>query len=223
MKKLILPIVLLLVLAGIFGYQKYRDIFEPNVPDVLSNQILEVPPGTDYNGLVKLMVDQKILISETSFLWVAEQMKFSTVRPGRFKIGTGWNNRRLINHLKAGRQETVKLVFNTGRKLEDIAGKASKFLETDSSTLIAAMLNPEIHTKYGYKKEDFISMFIPNTYDFYWITEAEDFIERMAKEHDKFWSSNGRKQKAAKLEMTPEEVYSPVSYTHLTLPTICSV
>jgi UPF0755 protein len=38
-------------------------------------------------------------------------------------------------------------------------------------------------------------LFIPNTYDFFWNTSADQFIRRMAEEQKKFWNSS-RKEKA---------------------------
>ncbi len=211
MKKLLIPLLLIILVAAWFAYGKYQAVFDANVPDDLSNPILSIPTGSSYPDLLSILEKDGFVEDIESFKWVADKMKFSKIRPGRFKIGKGWNNRRLINHLKAGKQETVKLVFNTGRKLNDIAGKAAQFIECDSAALIAAMLDEDIILKNGFEKEDFISMFIPNTYDFYWNTNAEQFIERMAKEHNKFWSAEGRSEKAAALELSPEEIYTLAS------------
>ena len=48
-------------------------------------------------------------------------------------------------------------------------------------------------------------MFIPNTYEFYWTTTAEVFMQRMNTEYLKFWSES-RKAKAAELGYSPEEI-----------------
>lgn len=31
-------------------------------------------------------------------------------------------------------------------------------------------------------------MFIPNTYEFYWTVTPEEFVERMKREYDRFWT-----------------------------------
>ena len=34
-------------------------------------------------------------------------------------------------------------------------------------------------------------MFIPNTYEFYWTVTPEEFVERMKREYDRFWTPGG--------------------------------
>lgn len=36
-------------------------------------------------------------------------------------------------------------------------------------------------------------MFIPNTYEMYWNSSADDFIRRMKKESDRFWKNRDEK------------------------------
>jgi UPF0755 protein len=50
-----------------------------------------------------------------------------------------------------------------------------------------------------------LSIFIPNTYQFYWNTSAEQFMERMAKEYKAFWTDE-RKAKAKKIGLSQTEV-----------------
>ncbi len=133
------------------------------------------------------------------------------MRAGRYKITPSWSNRSLISHLRAGEQEPVKLVLTHGWLLEDVAAKASQFIEADSSDLINLFLNENYIKKSGYTIETLMSLFIPNTYEFYWNTNEEAFFERMLKEHNKFWNTNDRLSKAKKLGLRPNEVYALAS------------
>ena len=213
--RILKPVLLIILLLGAvgswFAYDKYQEIFEPNVISSSTDHILEVPTGTDYTQLKKILFDNKIIRDSASFDWVATNMKYSKIRPGRFEIKRGWNNRRLVNHLKAGKQATVKVVVNNERTVEEIAGKVSKIIEADSSAIMATFHDTTLLKANGYNKETFISLFIPNTYDFYWNTKPEDLLERMLKENEKFWSAKDRKNKAADLKLTPEEIYTLAS------------
>ncbi|HNM32368.1 MAG TPA: endolytic transglycosylase MltG, partial [Chitinophagales bacterium] len=51
----------------------------------------------------------------------------------------------------------------------------------------------------------FPTIFLANTYEFYWNTSARQFIERMLKEYNKFWNSK-RLTKAQAIGLTPTEV-----------------
>jgi UPF0755 protein len=47
----------------------------------------------------------------------------------------------------------------------------------------------------GYTTETLMSLFIPNTYELYWNTSPQGFVERMIKEHQAFWDKEGRERK----------------------------
>ena len=59
--------------------------------------------------------------------------------------------------------------------------------------------------KDGFSKEQFAYMFLPDTYQFYWTTSVDDFLTRMKREYDKFWTED-RIKKAEKMGLTPNEV-----------------
>ncbi|OQA02251.1 MAG: putative aminodeoxychorismate lyase [Bacteroidetes bacterium ADurb.Bin408] len=48
-------------------------------------------------------------------------------------------------------------------------------------------------------------MFLPNTYEFYWNTSAEQFMERMHKEYIKFWNAE-RVDKASAMSLSTADV-----------------
>ena len=128
-----------------------------------------------------------------------------SLKPGRYKLNKGMNNRSIINMLKSGNQDPVKLKFQNLRKKENFAGYLSRNLEPDSLTFINLLDSAALIEKYGFNKDNSYVMFIPNTYEMYWNLNAAEFFERMHKEYEKFWTEE-RKQKAAALNLSPIQV-----------------
>jgi len=214
MKKIIGLVLLLAIIIGAFiGYEKYDSIYTPNVPEELADSFLEIPTGSDYLDIKNLLVQKGMLIDTSGFDWVAEQMNYrkSKMRSGRFEIQPGWSNRALIRHLRGGKQAPVKVILTNERLLEEVAGKVARFIEADSIDLITAFNDSEVLKKLGLKRETLMTLFIPNTYEFYWNRNANDFLEQMKKEHGKFWSKKKRKKKAEAQGLSPEEVYTLAS------------
>ena len=58
-----------------------------------------------------------------------------------------------------------------------------------------------------------LSMYIPNSYEFFWNTSAEQFRERMLTEYKRFWNET-RLAKAKKIGLTPEKVITLASIVH---------
>ena len=86
-----------------------------------------------------------------------------------------------------------------------LAGRVAKVLEPDSSEFIRAFQDAELQKGLGLNDATIITLFIPDTYEFWWTTSPEQFITRMRKEHDKFWN-DARKAKAKTHGLSPVEV-----------------
>ncbi len=198
----------LLAGGGIVGYKYYSMIFTVNV-DLGEREsiVFYIPTGTDFDGLLGLMRDEKILRDESSFVWLSEKKAYTrAVKAGKYLITDGMTNNALINMLRSGRQEPVKLILNNIRTRDVIARKAGELLETDSASIMQLMDNETFtREKYGMNREEVMCLFIPNTYEFYWNTSAEEFLDRMFKEYNKFWNEE-RKQKAADMDLSPVQV-----------------
>ncbi len=203
--KIILAIAAILIIAAaVIGLQFYNTYFAPNVTD--SQKFLFVRTGSSMESLLEEVKEQKILNDVAAFQKAALKMElYTNLKPGKYTLKKGMNNRSLINLIKAGNQDPVKLKFQGLRKKENFAGYLSRQLEPDSTAFMNYLDSTSVIEKYGFNKENFYTMFIPNTYEMYWNTPASDFIERMHKEYTKFWNQE-RKDKAAALDLTPIEV-----------------
>lgn len=212
-KKVLVGILLIGGIAGLFGYNKYVMIMSSNVPDDLENNIVFIPTKSSFNDVVKILDRNKQVLDTASFRKVAGMMNYNKkiVKSGRYKINPSWSNRSLIRHLRAGKQAPVNLVLNHGWLLEDVAAKAAQFIEPDSSDLVKLFYDETYIKEYGYTTETLMSLFIPNTYEFFWNKNEKDFFQRMLKEHKRFWNSKDRLAKAEKLGMNPIEVYTLAS------------
>ena len=63
---------------------------------------------------------------------------------------------------------------------------------------------------YQVNENEIPMIFIPNTYNFYWNTDAKEFTDKLFKEYQKFWNED-RKSKAKKLGLSPAQVVTLAS------------
>ncbi len=151
------------------------------------------------------MSKHEILKDLESFLWVANKKNYKNIRSGRYEIKSGMSNNELVNMLRSGHQKPIKLTFNNIRTKQELASKVSQKLELDSIELMVLLNNNQFLTPFKFSNITIISMFIPNTYEFYWNISAEAFFKKMNKEYEKFWTKE-RLEKAEKIKMSPIEV-----------------
>ena len=214
LRKLFLFLLIVLAIGGWLGYDKYQSIFAPNVPNELARPFLVIPSGSNYDDVFATLKNQQLIVDEQAFDWVAEQMSFKQkkeMRSGRFKIEPGWSNRRLIQHLRTGKQAPVKVVLNNERLPAEVAGKVAKVIETDSASIHQLFLDEKFLENYKVEPQEAMTLLIPNTYEFYWDQSAEEFFDRMYKEYKNFWNKNKRIKKATDMGLSQQEVYTLAS------------
>ena len=191
MKKFLIVFVLFLAAgAGILGYDYYKRIYKPNVSlDIKSNTFFYVHTGADFEAVLNDLRNKHLLINTASFEWLAERMKYKQkVLPGRYRILSGMNNKQLISLLRSGKQEPVKVVFNSIRTRQQLAGRIGQQIEADSLSILRELTNDSLLNALHLTPENAMVLFVPNTYEMYWNTSAHKFVSRMAKEYQKFWN-----------------------------------
>lgn len=209
-RKIIFFVLLSLLFGGVFfAWQPIKSYLSPAVPEKIEDPYVCIPTGASFDQVVSILKQGGFIRDEVNFRWLAEQMNYkkNKMRTGRFKIEPGWTNRQLIQHLRSGEQAPVNVVLNSERLPEDVAGKVSRFIEADSLSLVQTFHNRAYLSELGLTEETLLTAFIPNTYEFYWNTDAKGFVGRMIKEHAAFWNKNDRRAKAKQQGLTEKEVY----------------
>lgn len=182
-------------------------MYAPNIKlDYDKHSFIYIPTGSKFTDVMSIMVEEDILIDTSSFKWVASKLGYPhSVKPGRYKVYNGMGNRELVSNLRAGLQTPVRVTFTGFRTPGQLAQKISSQLEADSSEIVRAFSDQDLVDSYGFNTQTFISMFVPNTYEFFWNTDATGFFNRMKREYDAFWNQE-REQKASNMGLTSVEV-----------------
>ena len=145
------------------------------------------------------------LKSISDFTLAAKKKDYiNRVKPGKYVLLKGSNNNDIINTLRS-KSLTVRVTFNNQERLEDLAGRIAQQVAADSTALIKAFLDPNFLDSKGFTKENILSMYLPNSYDFFWNTSAENFRNKMWSYYQRFWSET-RKNKAAAQGLSAQQV-----------------
>ena len=141
-----------------------------------------------------------------AFIRVIKVLGFEKkLKPGRYEVDASVSNYKLIRLMASGKQTPIDITFKYAERKEDLVRFWSALLEADSVELQNLLSDASLFEDVGLDTTNSISVFIPNTYNFYWNTPAEDLLIRMKKEYRLFWNED-RKAKAAALQLTPQQV-----------------
>jgi len=167
---------------------------------------LYIDEKKDYESILNQLETQSQIKDVHFFEWLASKMKYpQNIKIGKYEIKPHLNYIELIRMLRNGNQVPVKLTFNNIRLKKDFADRIGSQMMFGPELLLSKLEDPEVCQSFGFDTTTIISMFIPNTYDVYWTLSANQFLERMKKEYDHFWTAD-RLSKAQELSLSPVEV-----------------
>lgn len=193
---------ILLLLALILGVYIYHQIFSSLTK---SDKIILVPTGSSYNELKDTLRSNNLLNNEVVFDFFCSKKNYKTIYPGRYLVNSHMNLNSLVNMLRLGAQKPLNIIFNNTSTIYDLAGKLSYQIEADSLYLLDAFRNELFYSTYDFNESSIRKLFIPNTYEVYWNITPLEFLERMQKEYNRFWSED-RLLKAKDIGLSPHEV-----------------
>jgi len=184
----------------------YMILFGKNIKPVSEKAILFIPKGSTYEQTIDTLTANLNIKNERILEWIAEKKNYPLhVKPGRYIIDRYMSYNGLINILRSGKQTPVKVTFNNIRYLTGLARKIGGQIEADSAAIMDFLSVPANYSEDGFTRENVISVFIPNTYEFFWDTDAKGLYERMLREYNRFWNEE-RLEKAETIGLSRIEV-----------------
>lgn len=206
-KVLLLAVLGVFLLSGaIFGYHFYSYIKLANVKMNQDEAVFFISSSWGYARVAEELKTQGIISNPESFDWVAQKKNYpNKIKPGKYIIKNGWSNEELVDILRSGKQSPIKLTFHNISHISQLAAKVADQIEADSTALMNAFFDAKWLTKNGFTKQTVPAIFIPNTYEMYWNTSATQFVSRMQKEFEHFWSVENKKL-AKNMGLNPFEI-----------------
>ena len=211
MKKLLLWIFLVAVAVGV-GVAAWGVVsFKGNA--VLQEKELYVSRHTDYATLLDSLKPN--IKHHFSFDIYAERLNLKeSFKKGHYVVKDGMNVIEIVRMLKLGLQMPVNVTMNNVKIPAQLAGKLAAQLEADSVELVNVLTDKALAKKMGFESPlTMFSIFLPNTYEFYWTVKPEEFVERMYKEYKNFWNG-ARDEKRKRTGLNRVEVATLASIVY---------
>lgn len=201
----IISIILILIIFPLVSYLYVRSIIASGF-DIKETVYIKIDEAKDYRSIKEQLQSVAHINNIGNFEKVADFLDYpENIKSGRYEIDPDMDVLAVVRLLKSGHQTPVKLKFNNIRTKEELTERLASQLMLKKEDLDTALNNPKLCEKYGFTTETIVSMFIPNTYEIYWNTSLDKFLDRMNSEYKKFWNDS-RLKKTALLNLTPDMV-----------------
>ena len=218
MKKIIFIIVLIFISFGIAaGYHFYKIFYEKNTSFDQEYVHLIIPTNSTKDQLLDSISNYVEDLSK--FIKAANHKDyFSNFKSGRFKIEKDFNNNEIINSIRS-KNIPINITFNNIQTLNQLMGEIASKIEADSTSLLNAFNDKSFLNNLKLNEDSVFSLFIPNTYQFFWNTNAIQFRDRIVNEFDIFWNEN-RLENSKKIDLNPHEVITLASIVQMETPKV---
>lgn len=197
----------LAVITTTFTFYFWQIFKAPNLlVNKEENFTLLIPEKATFETVMDSLKKHDVIHDQMSFMFLSRFLNYKKeVKPGRYIITPKSSNKQVIDKLKEGKQDPVKLTFNNIRLKSDLIKRIGPKFAFGTEQLEKALNSPEVAQKYGLDTNTIVSIFLPNTYDIYWTTSTEKFLDRMHSEYKRFWNDE-RLAKAKAINLTPAQV-----------------
>ncbi|MBS1775151.1 MAG: endolytic transglycosylase MltG [Bacteroidetes bacterium] len=194
----IISVLLLLILA----YSLFK-IFGSNTDGFRKGNFLFIPTGSNYEQTLKTLKDEGFLKDIHSFDFLARRANYpAKVKPGKYQIMPGMSNYQILRILRSGKQTPVKIIINKLRTQTDFINLIAVNLEADTLVLRHILHDNVYLSQFGLDSNTALCALIPDTYEFWWNTNADKTFRRFAHYYKNFWNDNRIKQAEAQ-HITP--------------------
>lgn len=196
----------ILLFFTVFAFYGYQILYAPNFQVNKEKIVIYLPTGANFQTVLDTLDKYQIVNDKVSFAFLSKLMKYQElVKPGRYEVQKNMSNLDAVRMLRNGLQMPIKVVVNPVRLKKDFVEKVSPHFEMQAKDLTIALEDTSLHREFDFSSETILCLFLPNTYEFYWNTSAEEFMRKMHEEYKKFWNEE-RLAKAKKLNLTATEV-----------------
>ena len=204
---LLTPLVMI-VAAGLAGYWM---VFGPNTKLYSGERSVYVPRGAGFEEVVDSLVASEVLASPATFKWFGKLTGWANqVKAGHYAFEAGASNHKLLDVIRKGLQEPVRMTVPPGTRPDVIAAVAGRDMEFEAQAFLAALQDSSLASELGTSTDRLFAFMMPETYHFYWLNDAPSVIKKVKESFDAFYDTEIAAS-ADKLGLTKDEVLTLAS------------
>ncbi|MCY4204230.1 MAG: endolytic transglycosylase MltG [Bacteroidetes bacterium] len=207
MRKFLVLIFSTAILVGV-GSSIVWLLWLPNTPSFDENHSLHIPRGSSFTDIVDSLESRKLINNLWSFRFVASTTGWNDqIKAGHYAFSSKQSNVSLLQTLRKGLQTPVSVRIPSGSRRHRMARIAASNMAFEPEDFLAALGDTALASSLNTDTLRLFSYMLPETYQFYWLTEAKDVVRRIKNEFDAFYEHELASE-AAKRGLTHEEVVS---------------
>ena len=201
-KRILLAISIIIAIGlSYLSYEIYKTVFSPNTTFSQNTKSIFISKDDNIDSVLNQL--SPFIKDKNGFYEVALRKQYKP-KAGHFILKKGMNNNQIINVLRS-QNTPINITFNNAESLAELVGKLALQFDADSLEIYKTFSDSLFFSKKNMTAQQTLSLYIPNTYEFYWNVEPKFIQTRLLKQYEKFWNAN-REQKRQALNLSRLEI-----------------
>lgn len=184
-EKFVLFLLFLMVAVCVFGSRIYR-LYSPHGIEVAESKVLLLYERTSLADLSRELDNIGVVTDPSELIWAGETLGWRSFRPGRYELAHNQSYGAFLSKLARGLQDPARVTVLPGSDIGRFSRHLSRQMRPDSSEFSVVFSDSsEIAIEAGLTGEQLFSRMMPNSYDFYWTSTAENTVRRLLREFER--------------------------------------
>lgn len=186
-------------------------VFGSNTPPYEGERSVYVTPNASFETVVDSLSSSGVLNTERTFRWIANATGWrQQIKAGHYSFASGASNYELLDVLRKGLQTPKRIAIPPGTTPEVTAAVAAREMAFEADDFLEALRDSSLAEELGTDADHLFSFMLPETYHFYWLSDASDVVRSIKQNFDRTFEGELR-ERADSLDLSVEEVLNLAS------------
>lgn len=210
-KAILIGILLVGSLLALALFAGYWVALAPNTTRTEAPRSLYVPRGASFAHVMDSLRAGEMVRNPATLTWAATVTGWGDqVKAGHYYIDGGMSNYDLLQKLRRGLQDPIRLLIPPGTRPEVVAAVAGRDMAFSPEEFLRALQDSTLAAELGVAPEALFGYMLPETYHFYWLTPPDEVIRRIKQDFDRYYEAE-LAPAAETSGLAPEEVVTLAS------------
>lgn len=163
-------------------------VFGPNTGPYEDARGVIFPADVSMEAAVDSLQAEGVLASASAFRFVATATGWGEqIKEGHYRIPSHTSNYRLLDKLRRGLRDPLRLTIPPGSRPETVATVVGRRLKMDAEAFRAALRDTSLARTLDTTPDRLFGYMLPETYEFYWQASPEKVVRTVKSAFDRFY------------------------------------
>ncbi len=200
--KILIAIVAIVLIGGGTAYYFYKT----KATNINTPFFVKLNNNDNIETLTEKLTNECGLKYPFLFKKIAHKMNLERwMKRGRYELKPEMTMVEVVKLFRAGKSQTVNFTIKGLSSIESFANLCGEKLEPDAQDFMFLLSDSVYLDTFGFTPQTIYAMLLPDTYNTFWHTQADELMQRLYKEYNLYWDEN-KLNKAKNIGLSPIEV-----------------